>query len=164
MLVNIVGFNFVWFGLIYWGNIFIPIALVMLAIHLFCISDVNNELFLIISIMSVGIIVDSLLQFNRIFIFPHSTHIPFWLMTLWACFAATICHSLAFLARFKFLQITAGSIMAPLSYFAGERLNAVVFGYPFISTYILLGLIWTCLFLFFFYLKSILIIEETKYA
>ena len=68
MIVNMLGFNLAWFGLVYWGNMFIPIALIMLTIHLVLLSNNKNELRLVLLITAVGITVDSLLSFSHFFI------------------------------------------------------------------------------------------------
>jgi hypothetical protein len=164
MFINMIGFNVAWFGLIYFGNTFVPVALLMLVVHFIWISKVKNEIWLALIITIIGVTVDSLLQLNRVFIFPNPAHIPFWLVAIWACFATTICHSFSFLSAYKPLQILLGLIMAPLSYKSGELLGAVEFGFSFTQTYIVLGCIWAILFSTFFFLKAQLIKEDTRYA
>jgi hypothetical protein len=154
MLINVVGFNISWFGLVYWGNSFIPIAFIFLLAHLFIQSKSFRELQLILLITIIGICTDSLLQQFSFFIFIESSHIPFWLMMLWASFAATICHSLRFLSSSKLLQLLIGGLISPLSYIAGYKFMAVDFGYSMLLTYSVLALLWGCLFILFFYLKS----------
>lgn len=159
MLINIIGFNAVWFGLVVWGNVFIPVALLLLGLHLYRISTFDNEPTLILFVTFIGCLVDSLLQVKGVFIFASSTHIPWWLIALWACFAATICHSLSFLSDAKWLQILVGGTMAPLSYVAGEKFNSVQFGESLIITCLVLSVIWAGLFLLFFHIKNNLIIK-----
>ena len=73
--------------------------------------------------------IDDLLQKGaNFFIFDDNQHIPFWLVMLWACFGATLCHSLRFLAEYKILQILVGGGFAPLSYLAGYQFQVVEFG------------------------------------
>lgn len=156
MLTNMLGFNLAWFGLIYWGNAFIPVAISMIAFHLIKLSHIKNEARLVLLITVIGSSIDSLLHFFMFFMFPDSTFMPFWLVILWACFACTVCHSLTFLSSSKVLQITIGAIFAPLSYIAGERLEAVSFGYPLLTTYLILAAIWGGLFILFFFLKSVM--------
>ena len=62
MLINIIGFNIAWLGLVYWGNNFILIAFLMLAIHILFLSKKHNEFLLIVAITIIGIWVDSFLQ------------------------------------------------------------------------------------------------------
>ncbi|WP_170235789.1 DUF2878 domain-containing protein [Colwellia demingiae] len=161
---NLVGFNLAWFGLVYWGNNFIPLSLLLLISHLFFIAKSQNELPLILLITFIGIFVDSLLVHFNIFIFANGGHIPFWLMMLWACFAATICHSLRFLTGSKALQLLVGAIFAPLSYIAGYKFQAVDFGQSMLSTYLILSVIWAVLFVLFFYLKDKIVNAEVSYV
>jgi hypothetical protein len=162
MFINLIGFNISWFGLVYWGNDFIPIAFILLIAHLFFQSKNYKELILILLISVIGIGVDSFLQKINIFIFPETSHIPFWLMMLWACFAATVCHSLRFLASSKYLQAIIGGIFSPLSYLAGQQFLAVDFGYSTLETYLILSVLWAGLFVLFFHLKSMIIKVEVN--
>ena len=164
MILNIIGFNVTWFGLVLWGNSFIPIALLFLIIHIFFISKVKNELLLIASITIVGILCDSVLEAFQLFIFENNHYIPFWLMTLWACFAATICHSLELLASSKLYQLLVGGLFAPLSYLAGYKLNVIDFGQSILVTYVVLSVVWAGLFLLFFYLKENFTQEEGRHV
>lgn len=152
------GFNVVWLGLVYWGNSFIPIAIAFLCSHLYINrSTASNELILIFSVAIVGICVDSILQFIGFFIFSEASHLPFWLMSLWLCFGTTLSHSLVFLSNSKFYQGLTGAVIAPLSYIAGQKFNAVNFGMNFLETYVLLSAIWCLLMISFFYIKALLI-------
>ena len=164
MLINIIGFNISWFGLVYFGNTFTPIALLIFAVHILILSNVKNELLFIAIVTAIGISVDSFLQYINFFIFSGASHIPFWLMTLWLCFASTICHSLKVLASAKLLQIAVGIIFAPLSYLAGVQLNAVELGQSITLSYAVLGLIWAHLIILFFYLRSKIVIKEVSYV
>lgn len=163
-MLNIIGFNVTWFLLVYLGNDFIPIALLFLIIHLRFISKLKNEVWLIVSIFFIGIIIDSLLQYFNVFIFSGANHIPIWLMVLWACFGTTICHSFNFLSRRKIYQAIAGGVFAPFSYVAGYKLNAIDFSYSIPVTFILLSIIWSGLFVLFFYLKAYFIKQESQYV
>lgn len=163
-MLNLVGFNFAWFGLVYWGNNFIPISLLLLLAHVRFMVKVSGEVKLILTITLIGIFVDSLLQYFTVFIFSNTSHIPLWLMTLWACFGATVCHSLRFLASSKVLQILVGALLAPFSYLAGHKLQAVEFGQTVMSTYLILGLVWGLLFVLFFALKETLVKVEVKHV
>ena len=163
ILKNIAGFNISWFGLVYFGNSFISIAIILLIIHLLFLSKKSGELIFILAVAAIGIFVDSLLLHLNIFIFLPEKGLPFWLMALWGSFAATLCHSLRFLARSLWLQVAAG-LVAPLSYIAGSRFEVVEFGHSLLLTYFILGLIWPLLFMLFFYLKPHFVNEGASYA
>jgi hypothetical protein len=132
--------------------------------HLYFYGRKNHELLLILIITLIGVFVDSLLQHLNVFVFEFSTHIPLWLITLWACFAATISHSLDFLSRRKALQLLVGGLLAPLSYIAGYKLEAVDLTLPISSTYLILSLIWGILFVCFYAIKDTLANYEVSHA
>jgi hypothetical protein len=161
-MTNIIGFNVAWFGLVYWGNAFVPIALLMLAVHIVFFMTSYREFFFIVIVTVIGIYVDSLLQYFNFFIFSEDPHIPIWLMLLWASFATTLSHSLLFLRLSVWLQILAG-LLAPLSYIAGHQFEAVSFGQPLITTYFVLSLIWASLFVLFFKLQWFFVSKEVSY-
>lgn len=160
MIINILGFQICWFGLVLFGNSFVPIAISLLVIHLIFLSKGENELLLVATIVCVGGLVDSLLALSAIFVFSSSLFIPLWLIVLWACFASTITHSLSFLKKWPLLQVVAGLFIAPLSYIAGNKLNVVEFSYSPLITYLMLGVIWSVLLLLFFRLEFLLIQEN----
>ncbi|MEG3753440.1 DUF2878 domain-containing protein [Psychromonas arctica] len=164
MLINMLGFNLIWFGLLYWGNMFIPVALGLLVIHFKYLSKIKKEIRLVLLITVIGVSVDSFLHFINFFSFPNANFTPFWLMVLWACFASTVCHSLTFLSSSKKSQLIIGGGFAPLSYLAGEKFSMVAFTYSLPITFSVLALIWGCLFLLFFYLKSVILQRDLHYA
>src|SRR5690554_7704503 len=56
----------------------------------------------------------------------HSSFIiPLWLILLWASFAATILHSMAWLLEKTWLAALLGAIAAPWSYYAGSLLKSI---------------------------------------
>lgn len=165
LFVNLIGFNLIWFGLVYWGNHFIPIALLFLCAHFyFNRSTAAIESKLIASVAIVGIFVDSILQYTGVFIFTEDRYLPFWLITLWLCFGTTLCHSLKLLSNSIILQYLVGFFIAPLSYLAGQQLNAVSFGMTFLQTYLLLSIVWGFLMVIFFRFKHLLIKTEADYV
>jgi hypothetical protein len=164
-IINVVGFNLVWFGLVYWGNIFVPIAIALLGAHIFYVSEKENqEVTLIFIVAIIGVVVDSTLQALGIFSFLGNAYLPVWLISLWFCFGATLNHSLGFLQNSKRLQVLVGAIIAPLSYLAGHQFKAVDFGLSVINTYLLLSVIWAVLMVSFFYIKSSLEKKEVSYG
>lgn len=148
-----------WFGLILLGNIFIPVAAMLLFFHLHYYAH-RNELALIFVIAAIGVLLDSLLVYKNIFIFPESNQLPFWLITLWFCFAATVRHSLGFLARSKVLQCLIGAIFAPLSYLAGAKFSVVNITPSFELSYLLLACLWGPLMVLIFSLSRWMKVKE----
>jgi hypothetical protein len=154
MLFNFIGFNISWFGLVLLGNSFIPFSLLWIGIHLYLCKQSLAEFKLIISVVFIGTMVDSVLLFFDVLLFNQQLIIPFWLITLWAVFAATITHSLHFLANSKILQFTIGYIFPPLSYIGGASLSAVELGHGVLVSYFILASIWSVLMVLFFTLKD----------
>lgn len=162
MILNAIFFNFSWLGLILIGDYFIPVALAWLAWHVSECEERDKEVVLICCLALTGFIVDSVLIHLSIFDFGDDMQvIPLWLITLWACFAATLRHSLSFMQKHILLPIIAGGALAPLSYFAGAKLGAVSFPQPTVVTFLVLSLIWMSILLT---VNSILKKEEVSYA
>lgn len=154
MLLNLIGFNISWFGLILLGNSFMPLSLLWLWYHLYRCEELKAELKLILSITLIGIMVDNTLLFVNVLIFFNYDLIPLWLITLWASFAATIAHSLKFLEHSIALQALTGFLFPPLSYIAATNISLVTLGYSQLQTFFILGPIWAVLMVLFFYLKD----------
>jgi hypothetical protein len=162
MLINLIGFQICWFGLIYWGNSFAPIALLLITIHLFFLSNKRQEFMLVLYVTIIGCSVDIILTFTGIFVFQYSSLIPLWLIVLWGCFSSTIAHSLQFLKSSTLIQGLVGALIAPLSYIAGYKFGAVDFTYSVLTTYLVLSITWSLLMVIFFKLNTVLI--RNKYA
>ncbi|WP_206484318.1 DUF2878 domain-containing protein [Thalassotalea sp. G2M2-11] len=166
MWFNFIGFQISWLGLVLWGNLFIPIALLWLTIHFIRLSVVQRrqDAQVIFLVALLGICFDSALIWIGVFEFNdnifNSVFIPMWLMVLWCCFAATLTHSLSFLANLPFLQIACGAIVAPLSYYAGYQLSAVNFGYSISFTLGILAIYWSVLMLIFFQIVLFILTKE----
>lgn len=161
ILFNLVGFNIAWFGLVFIGNLFIPVAIMLFIAQLWFFQATKNEILLIFLVAIAGIGVDYALVFSGVFIFPDTHGIPLWLITLWVVFAGTIRHSLAFLRNSKLLQLFVGAIFAPLSYIAGAKLSVVYLVPSMTMSYLLLASLWAPLMIVFFTLSRwLLLLEE----
>ncbi len=149
MILNAVLFNIAWIGLIILGNTFIPLVVAWLICHVYMREDSWQELEYMLIVVAMGLSIDSVLTLAGVFTFQQAfLIIPFWLITLWFAFAATLQHSLQLFAKSKLAQRIVGSIMVPFSYFAGHRLGAVEFSYSTPVTLLLLSVIWLYLFPF----------------
>ena len=154
MWLNLIAFNLSWLLLVVFGNTFILLPLLWLMAHIYISPQRWAELKLICTVAVIGIAIDSLLQQLGAFEFANPNHIPLWLMTLWLCFAATLNHSLGFLARSHLLQIAVGALLPGLSYLAGARFGAVELGYSNLIIYLILGAIWAPLLVLCFWLRD----------
>lgn len=155
--LNAIGFNIAWLGLVALGNMFIPIAMLLLAVHIKCYNKSRHELHFIWSFSVIGVLVDSVLSFLNVFIFNNDVFLPLWLPMLWLLFSATINHSLHFLNRHYTWQFIIGAIFGPLSYIAGHKLGAVGFGLSANHTFIILSAIWGPLFILCFALNRMIL-------
>jgi len=164
-LWNLVAFNVSWFGLVFTGNIFIPIAVILFSVQLWYFQSTKNEILLICLVATVGILLDFTLVYTGVFIFPDTKGIPFWLITLWIVFAGTIRHSLVFLANSKVLQFAVGALFAPLSYISGAKLSMVYLVPSLGFSYFLLACVWGPLMLVIFSINRWLVnLEEEKHV
>lgn len=160
ILLNLMFFNIMWAGLVLSGNKFIIYALLSLIAHIsFCQKKVA-EIKLIVLVVSIGACIDLALLRLDIFIFQSSSQLPAWLIVLWACFAATLAHSLQFLANSRLAQWFMGTFIAPISYIAGKSLGAVDFTLTNIHTYLILSVIWGPLFLLLFFIQKHLFTKD----
>lgn len=151
LILNAIGFNVCWFGLVIFGNSFILIAVAWLALHLLMNDNKRAELPLLLIVASIGIAVDVALTLTQVFTFSAASIVlPFWLITLWFCFAATLNYSLSFLNAHQVLQVFFGGLIAPLSYLAGAKFSAVELNNGLMVSYIILASIWALLLPLFF--------------
>ena len=68
---------------------------------------------------------------------------PVWIIVLWAGFALTLNHSLAFLKQHVLWSLLFGAIGGPLAYLGAARLfNAVEFTAPDMQVVLALGIAW----------------------
>ena len=151
MLLNIIGFNLSWFGLILIGNEFIPLALVFLGCHFYQVKHRKCEFKLVFTVAILGGLLDYLLVSNGLYSFNEQV-LPIWLLVLWACFAATITTSLAFLKSSFLLQIAAGALLAPISYLAAANFSVITLNYSTYIVFLTLAFFWAPLMVLFFYL------------
>lgn len=89
----------------------------------------TKDIYLVVIAIFIGLIIDSLWVVIGVIEYtdkrPIDVIAPLWIVTLWAGFALTINHSMAWMQSHPLLPILLGLISAPLSYFAGTRLGAI---------------------------------------
>lgn len=164
MLWNLISFNVAWFGLVLVGNLFIPLALLLLGAQLWISDTDKSDIVLIVLVATVGVTLDFILVNVGVFTFPDTENIPYWLITLWVCFASTIRQSLAFLARSRWLQFLLGAFVAPLSYLAGAKAGVVYLSPSIAESYVLLAGLWGPLMLVIFALSRWIKLEDSIHA
>ena len=118
------------------------IAATCLAIHV-CVLARPGEWRGLLAVTLFGCLLDSLLLHLGVFDFADANLLlPTWLALLWALFASTLRHSLAWTACPWWLGSLLGALGAPLSYFGGARLAGVELPLGLWPTLMLLGAIW----------------------
>ena len=103
----------------------IGIAFPILIFHIIKAPAKDNAIKLILIIGLLGFIFDS--SFNYFHLIDYKNHgvVPFWIVILWALFASTLNLSMRWLRSNLILSTVFGCIGGPLSYLAGEKLNAI---------------------------------------
>lgn len=119
----------------------LTLALACLAVHLRLLAR-PGEWRGLLGVTLLGSALDSLLLHLGVFDFGGSLLLPAWLALLWALFASTLCHSLAWTARPWWLGSLLGALGAPLSYLGGARLAGAELPLGLWPTLILLAVIW----------------------
>jgi hypothetical protein len=139
---NALWFQGFWLCAVLGRDRLLPALLTLLALHLWLVTDRRREVLRIAPVAALGMAVDGALSFTGVYQFPNDVLLPIWLACLWCGFATTLWRSLGFLRRHPVLVWVAGAVALPLNYWAGQRLGAVEFGLPLLTTLGLLACIW----------------------
>ena len=154
---NGLWFQALWFCTVLGRDSLLPLALVLLVIHVWLALDSRAELRQMFVAGGVGIAVDALFSATGVYSFPDGVLVPLWLCCLWLGFAGVLGRSLAWLAVRPLVCSVAGAIAFPLNYWAGQRLGGVEFGYSLPVTFALLALVWACVLPLMFWLTAALL-------
>ena len=152
-----------WFGLVLKGNAFLPVAILWLAIHILSCKRKMDELALVLVVTMIGACLDSFLVELGVFEFATAALIPWWLVMLWACFAATLRHSLGLLSHSVRLQWFVGTFLVPLNYLAGYKFSAVNLPLSLIESYLILAFVWGPILVLLFFLQKKIEMEKVCY-
>lgn len=144
-LANAALFQVGWFACVLGGHsAWLLLAGAALVIQVLWIKA---DIRLVLLVCVLGSVIDSVLLNVGVFAFDSPGKIiPFWLMLLWALLATTLNHCLAWTAKPLWLCAVLGAVAGPLSYYAGQRLDAVAFPLGLWPTLIGLGVVWGALF------------------
>ena len=108
------------------GSLF---AVVIIAAHIALVAQPLRELRLVAIALLIGVVWDSALlmsgwlDFRSGFLVPGMA--PHWILALWALFAITLNHSLAWLHGRLSVAAVLGAIAGPLAYWGGVQMGAV---------------------------------------
>ena len=140
IIVNALSFQLVWWTGVLYGNKAIPLSLALLAVHFALTPHRLGDLRLMLTLGTMGVLIDGLLIGLGIFEFQSW---PIWLVLLWCHFCLTLNASLCFLKTTPlWLAGLCGAMFGPVSYLAGERFDAVAFPMGDWVTVSVLGLVW----------------------
>ncbi len=131
-IVNFALFQLGWFTCVLGGANTLPMigvgyALLFLLIHATWQGNAVREFSFITLVALFGFGIDSLLvtlgYFSYTSAIGHS-FAPFWIAALWAMFAATIGHSMAWLSSRPILSSLLGAVFGPVAYFSASKFGA----------------------------------------
>ncbi len=120
----------------------------LVLIHFVLTHTLREEIMMIIVIGVLGTLVDSFQAATGLLVYQSRYAFapwlgPIWITAIWVLFASTINWSFEWLKGRTWLAVVLGAIGGPLSYAAGERIGAVHFQYDFITTMLVLAVIWS---------------------
>ncbi|MFK7853697.1 MAG: DUF2878 domain-containing protein [Granulosicoccus sp.] len=143
VFANVVFYQLIWFGAVLGGQQYVVGLFALVLLHLYLSSGRREEMIVMGSCASIGIMTDSLLTYFGLFEFSHSpVVIPLWLVVLWLGFAGTFRLALSYFMKRPPLAIAAAVVGAPLSYLAAARLGAVTYPYGYLTTAAVLAAVW----------------------
>lgn len=151
-IVNIVAFQLSWWGCIlgaakdltYLGP---AMMIIFLIVHYFLFVTDIRELYLVAIFGVIGTLIDSLMFLSGSFIYsgsytPDIFVAPLWITAMWAGFSATVNHSMSWLKGKWLLMVVAGIVFGPVAYFTGEKFGAIEFHLSFLSSVIVIAIVW----------------------
>lgn len=128
-LANIIGYQCVWFAAVlgavhgrWWSGVAAACAFVLA--QWIASRDRRVDTRLVVCAVLAGIVLDGTLAASGVLRYASpqpGLAAPLWILALWAAFAMTINHSLAFLKNSPIAALVFGGIGAPLAYFAAAR-------------------------------------------
>ncbi|MFG0318484.1 MAG: alpha/beta fold hydrolase [Planctomycetota bacterium JB042] len=118
---------------------------VLLAIHLARVEPRRDEARLLVGVAAFGFVVDSILTAADVLRYEDrlvAWLAPPWIVALWAMFASTFRHSLAWLGERPRLAFLLGAVGGPASYAAGARLGALQWPENVVRSVLVTSVVW----------------------
>src|SRR5471032_2168908 len=116
-------------------------TIVLVAMHLARVDRPLQEFKLLVSVLVVGAIWESVPVATGLLVYPNGTVFPgvapYWILALWALFAAQFNTTFGWLKQRMLLASVLGAIAGPMSFRAGAALGAVRFALPLPATIVL---------------------------
>jgi len=126
-------------------------GLTFVSIYFFSSKNKKKIILIVFSISLIGYIFDTTLVVFKIYNFETSLNfgvLPIWMIVLWPSFAILFDELLTFLSKYKILAIFLGSILGPLTYYAGSPLGLIFINNIFLF-FTLMIIFWGTLMLFY---------------
>jgi hypothetical protein len=137
LLINFLLFQVGWFACVLGGAHGYPftgsaIAVLIIALHIALSSSRQFEFRLILTATLIGAVFESLIVIAGLATYRHGQWLPYlapyWMILMWPLFATTLNSSLKWMWNLKIHWLAlAGAILAPVAYFAGSRIGAVIY-------------------------------------
>jgi hypothetical protein len=113
----------------------------LVAIHLARVERPLTEFKLLVSVVAMGAIWESVPVLSGLLAYPNGILLPgaapYWILALWALFAAQFNTTFGWLKHRVLLASVLGAIAGPMSFRAGAALGAVRFVHPLPATIVL---------------------------
>jgi hypothetical protein len=133
-LINYVSFQIGWFACVLSAANGRPllgllVSVLVIALHLRLTQRRWTELKLLLGCAAIGTVFDSLLLATGWVSYPNGEWLPwlapYWIVAMWFLFASTLNLSMAWLKGRLWLAAFMGALGGPLSYIAGQKLQAI---------------------------------------
>lgn len=163
MIANFLLFQIGWFASVLGAAHQAPwlgvlIVCLVLVVHL-TKRATRGEASLIFVAAALGCFVDSLLAVTGIVSYgshvPFSSFAPAWIVAMWANFAITLRHSLAWLSRRRATAALAGAVFGPLAYLGAQQLGAARLVEPILAA-LVLAAVWGAAIPLLFWISTLL--------
>jgi hypothetical protein len=150
--LNLVGYQLVWLAVVWSAGTARPWLGIAAAVVFVCAQTLASgqrsaDLALVAVAVAFGILLDGLLAHNGIVRYADTGEVPrapTWILALWAAFAMTLNHSLAWLRGRAVAAALLGGIGGPLAYLAAERgFDAVAIPEPRTAAIVALAFGWS---------------------
>jgi len=116
----------------------VAVTLVLVAVHLARVDRRVPELKLLASVIAIGAVWESVPVAAGLLVYPNGTVLPgaapYWILALWALFAAQFNTTFGWLKSRMLLASVLGAVAGPLSFRGGAALGAVRFAQPLAAT------------------------------
>lgn len=152
LIANVLGFQAVWFASVVGAANGLPwagplAALAFASLHLAWTPDRAGDLRMLLIALPMGLAADSLLAATGTLHFaspwPSPMLAPTWILAMWAGFALTLNHSMAFLREHRWAAALFGLVGGPLAYWGAARaFGAVDFGITPLAALAALAVLW----------------------